>query len=177
MHTCGRLTYVDEIAPKLTVRTGTEPLDSAGALEAVMGGVNLWRVTSLGGGRPHNLTSAPPAVLAALSGAEPPTVVAEHRCDAREAVSAPVSRPQGGSVGSQAVPGPQGPSAGRTGTPSPERQTAHDPAQPAHQPATPSDKAPTCENCQAAISPDQPHAAIQVGELYVWAVHTLECQG
>lgn len=176
MHTCGRLVYVDEIAPGLTVRTDTEPLDSSRALEALMGGVNLWRATSLSAGRLHHLTGATPAALGALRGAEPPTVVAEHRCDAREAVQAGLWRPQGASPVPQGAEGPRRPSAGRTGTPSPERQTAHNPAQAARQTDTPSDSAPTCENCRTAIRPDQPHAAIQVGDLYVWAAHTLDCQ-
>lgn len=172
---CGRLTYTEDLGG-VRVKTDTEPLDGAGALTALLGGTGLYRITYLGG-RPAHHRSASPAVLEALRTAEPaerPMVVREHHC--RNA-SVAVSRPSTPTPGPSVQPTPPGPPVGRTAPFSgPQAGPSSVPAaeQPRSEPPAPAPDGPRCSACSQPCS-DGTYAAIEVGELTVWAMHVGRC--
>ena len=163
---CGRLLYEYKIA-NLDVRVETVPLDAGQAVDALVGGTPLWRVTFLGK-RPGNLGSASPAVLAALRNAEPaerPVVVREHRCTAADALSRPPVAP----TVQQAPPEPP---AGQQ-TPFSGPQAAPSSASSADRPRSDTD-GPRCGRCKVNMQQGE-YAAIEIGEILVWAEHLTGC--
>lgn len=163
---CGRILYEYKIA-NLDVRTETVPLDAGQAVEALVGGTPLWRVTLIGK-RPGNLGSASPAALAALRNAEPgerPLVVREHRCAAAGALSRPPVAPT-------VQPAPPEPPAGQQ-TPSSGPQAAPSSASSAGTPVS-DVQGPRCGRCKVNMQQGE-YAAISVGEILVWAEHLTGC--
>lgn len=164
VHPCGRITYVDNLGG-VKIRTDTEPLEAEPAVQALLGGTTLYRVTFLGG-RPANYSSATPAVMGALR-TEPgsrPVVVREHRCTAAEATNTPPRV-------SQATATPPRPSAGRTETRSGERQTASSSAPTAETLAS----SPTCDDCGLPVGEPGTYWGIQIGDLWLYAQHVTNC--
>lgn len=177
VHSCGRLTYVDEFTG-LTIRTDTEPLEADGATKALLGGAELYRVYFLGG-RPSRYGGATPDVLAKLrtEPGERPLVVRAHRCTEHSTLQrgcTAVSRPNTPSPVPSAQPVPPSPSAGRTETPSPGPQTEPFSVPGARPTATRSDGRPTCSACGRPCA-DGTYASIALGELTVWAQHVEQC--
>lgn len=167
VHPCGRLTYVDDLGGT-AIRTDTEPLEADEAVQALLGGADLYRVFFLGG-RPNRYGSTTPEVLAKLrtEPSERPLVVRAHRCTA-------VSRPNTPSPVPSGQPVPPSPSAGHTETPSPGPQTEPSPAPGARPTGTRSDRRPTCSGCGRPCA-DGTYASIALGELVVWAQHVDTC--
>lgn len=173
---CGRLLYEYKIA-NLDVRVETVPLDAGQAVDALVGGTPLWRVTFLGK-RPGNLGSASPAVLAALRNAEPaerPVVVREHRCRADEALQRgctaadALSRPP---VAPTVQPAPPEPPAGQQ-TPFSGPSAAPSSASSAVTPVS-DVRGPRCGRCKVNMQQGE-YAAIEIGEILVWAEHLTGC--
>ncbi len=161
---CGRLLYSASLGG-LTYRAETDPLDAQQALAAVVGGTELYRVTST------SVTSVTPAVLEALrlrGTVEGPTVVRRHVCTVK--ASEAVSRPRTPSPGPSPQPTPQRPPAGRTtrfSGPSAAPSSVRT-AEPRHS------DGPRCDDC-GLIMKEGEYVSAQLGEIYVWAVHLADC--
>lgn len=158
-------------------------VDAQQAASAAATGRRLYRITYTGG-RPTAARPADPRTLTALVTAPPaerPAVVPAHGCKAatlspsqaaaRNGVTRPLaaSQPTGG-------PGvrtdPPVPSAGHQ-TPSSGPQTEHSGARTAVKPR--SDRpGPRCNRCSRPMA-DGTYAAIEVGDLLVWAEHLTDC--
>lgn len=155
---CGRLIFIHPIA-NLTVRLDSAPLEPDRAVQALMGGIPLWRVTAA------SVTGARPAELAALrerGSTEGPRIHQEHRCAA-------VSGPRTPSAVSTPPKGSQRPPADRSAL----RGSGPRPA-PSSAPSA--DRPPTdCQRCGLPVGQGD-HVAIQLGELYLWAAHINDCE-
>ncbi|QMP84447.1 hypothetical protein HUN42_00070 [Streptomyces phage Dagobah] len=140
-------------------------LDGPGATAAVLGGRKLYRITAVGPVR--NIRPAYTKELAALGGAEPPTIVGGHPCTA---LTRPLAAPQqsGGATPPGKAPGP---AAGRTApSPVPSSRTSRT-ARTADRRRTD----PVCDQCGQPCA-DGTYASIALGDLVVWAQHvTGEC--
>lgn len=139
-------------------------VDAQQATTAALAGRKLYRITMVGPTR--NIRPAYTDELAALTGAEPPTIVGGHPCKAETRPLA-ASQPAGG-PGAQ--PDPPEPSAGRR-TPFSGPQTEFSGARTAE--TRVSD--PTCDTCGLVIPDGAELVGIQIGELYVWARHAAGC--
>lgn len=163
---CGRPTYTMAVS-NLKVRCDVEGLDAQEAVAALLAAHQLWRVTYVGSA-PHRLSPAQPAVLAALSSAEPPLVVTEHRCPGGwKAPGASVTASQGVvGPGGQVVP-PKA-SAGHPGGFSAPVSTAPT-----------AGRRRTDAVCGACTPPaaDGVHATIDLADLTAHARHADTCQG
>lgn len=143
-------------------------VDAQQAASAAATGRRLYRI-SYTGGRPTAARPADPHTLTALVTAPPaerPAVVPAHGC---KAVTRPLAASQP-SPGPGVRTDPPAPSAGRQ-TPSSGPQTEHSGARTAVKPR--SETAPRCNRCSRPCA-DGTYAAIQVGDLYVWAEHVQE---
>jgi len=141
-------------------------LDAQQAVAAHLGGRRLYRLT-LAGGRSH-IRPAWNTELTALSGAEPPTILGGHPC---KAITRPLTAPQPTS-GTGAPGKAPSPPAGRTaassapsGGPSGVRAAAS--------PRSDARQGPRCNRCQQPCA-DGTYAAIEIGDLVVWAQHVQE---
>lgn len=172
---CGRILYEYKIA-NLDVRVETIPLDAGQAVDALVGGTPLWRVTFLGK-RPGNLGSASPAVLTALRNAEPaerPVVVREHRCTAADALSRPPVAPTVQQTPPEPPAGQQTPFSGPQAAPS-SASSAVTPVSDVRRIPNGSDTdGPRCGRCKVNMQQGE-YAAISVGEILVWAEHLTGC--
>lgn len=142
-------------------------LDGPGATAAVLGGRKLYRITLVGGTR--NIRPAYTTELAALSGAEPPTIVGGHPC---KALTRPLTAPQqsGGATPRGKAPGP---AAGRT-APSPDRSRRGSGVPTADRSRSEARTGPRCNRCSRPMA-DGTYAAIELGDLLVWAEHLTDC--
>lgn len=151
------------------------PLDAQKAVGEVLAGRRLYRITFVGG-KPSGMRPADNRHLAALSSAEPPLVVSEHPCAA-------VSRPLTPTPGPSVQEDPPEPSAGRTAPFSGPQ--AGPSSVPSAEPRR-SDgilRAPSgssggiqCSGCGQPCA-DGTYAAIELGELVLWAWHVDSCPG
>lgn len=168
---CGRIIFRVDVA-NLVLKVDPEALDGPGAVTALVDGRALYRVAYLGG-KPYRLAGAPPAVLGELNrpADDRPMVVREHRCPAGTTQAA-LSRPQ-------SVPGvaghpkaPQSPPAGRTAPfsgPSRAPSGVRVAESPRSEPS-----GPRCDEC-GLIMQDGEYVAVQLGEIYAWAIHLANC--
>lgn len=158
---CGRLLLVHPIA-NLAVRLDSVPLEPDGAVQALMGGIPLWRVTgtSVSGARPAELTA-----LRERGSTEGPRIHQEHRCTAAGRPGTPpaVSTPP---KGSQRPPADR--SALRGSAPRPAPSSAPSADRPR------SDGGPRCDDC-GLIMGEGEYVAVQLGEIYIWAQHLTNC--
>ena len=165
---CGRSLFIHPIA-NLVVRLEMEPLDAAQATQALLGGRNLWRVTatSVTGVRPAELTA-----LAQRGVTEGPHVCQEHRCrsDARQSGCTAVSRPNPTPAVPAPQPTPHRPPAGRA-----TRSSGPSAAPSSARAAGPRRSDPVCDGCGKPCA-DGTYAAIELGELTIWAQHILQCE-
>lgn len=156
---CGRLLLVHPIA-NLTVRLDSVPLEPDGAVQALMGGIPLWRVTStsVSGARPAELTA-----LRERGSTEGPRIHQEHRCTA-------VSGPNTPKAVSASPKGSQRPPADRSALQGsvrrPERSSAPSAATPVSE--------PRCDGCGEPCS-DGTYASVAIGDIIVWAAHVENC--
>ena len=142
-------------------------LTAAGAIGVKIAGRRLYRITLVGPTR--NIRPAYTTELAALSSAEPPTIVGGHPCNA---VTRPLGTPQ--PAGGPGAPGKApSPSAGRqTPFSGPSTEPSGVPAAATRSTDRPN---PRCDACGKPCG-DGTYAAIEVGDLVVWAQHvTGEC--
>ncbi len=167
---CGQILMLDEIAPGLTVRVDTEPLDAQTAVQALVDGRELWtrkidRTNTVVG-----LRGATPGHLSALHAEVRPTVYRQHRCtvSAQEALS----RPRTPSLRSSVQPPSPEPSVGRT-APSSGPQTGSSSVRSAVKPRS---EGPRCDACGEPMA-DGTYASIELGELMIWAQHIDTCGG
>lgn len=144
-------------------------VDAQQAASAASAGRRLYRIAYTGG-RPTAARPADPRTLTALVTAPPaerPAVVPAHGCRAvTKPLSASLPAPQP-APGPGVRTDPPGPSAGHQ-TPFSGPQTEHSGARTAA--SRRSEPAPRCNRCARPCS-DGTYAAIQVGDLYVWAEH------
>lgn len=166
---CGRVIYLaEEVGVRWTA--DLEPLDAQEAIQALVAGRQVYRVTQPG----PNLSTARPAVLKALREApvgERPLVVASHGCPTGTAKALHAVLPAPEEVGGPGAPkAPAGPSGARTARTS-GRATGSSGAPNAEN--RPSD--PTCEACGVKIADGEQMVGIQLGELYVYAAHADRC--
>jgi hypothetical protein len=171
---CGRITFQVPVA-NLRIKTDVEALEASGAVTALVDGRALYRVTYLGG-KPYGLQGANQAVLGALH-AEPgerPMVVQEHRCDP-EAVRARLSAVQQPAGPGARTPAPKAPVAPSRPFSGPSTAPSGVPA--AAPPRSDASRgAPRCDDC-GLIMGDGEYVSIQIGEIYVWATHLMNCGG
>lgn len=170
---CGAQLMVDRFMG-VTVRCDPTPLDAQTAIQAVLASQTLYRVHALGG-RPSSFGSASHDVLRALK-TEPssrPVVVPEHRCTPN-GYKAPQTPSQAvGGTGAPVNPpkapvGPSAPSSGSSRPTSSALETAHTAATPDSRPQ------PRCYTCGEPCE-DGTFAAIELGDILVWATHVEEC--
>lgn len=162
---CGRLLYQVSLGG-LNYRAETEPLNAHEATGHLLGGGELYRVTQT------SVSSATPAVLTALrqrGTVEGPTVVRRHVCPAKaqEAVSALNPAP----VTQSPQPTPQRPPAGRT-APSSGPSAAPSSVRSAEHP--PFEDGPRCDDC-GLIMEEGEYVSAQLGSIYIWATHLVNC--
>jgi hypothetical protein len=168
---CGRIIYVHPVA-NLSVRLDTEPLTADEAVQVLIAGRNLWRVTST------SVSPVRPAELSALrkrGTTEGPSIVREHTCTAAGAPNAPspvpgaASAPKGPEAGTQRLPADR--STRPASNPPTERSSA-----PAAAPRT-SDRYHPCDGCSRPVTLDGPelYLAMELGAHVVWAMHA-DCQ-
>lgn len=156
---CGRSLLIHPVA-NLVVRLEIEPLTADEAMQALLGGKNLWRVTQT------SVSGVRPAELTALRTAEPgerPHVCQEHRCAA-------VSRPNPPSRVPSGQRTPHRPPAGRatrSSGPSAAPSSARSAGRPRSEP---------CDVCRKPVILDGPelYIAVELGATVMWAIHD-EC--
>lgn len=153
----------------VTIKADPTPLDAQTAVQALVGGLKLWAARPDASGRPASLMAPTNEMLAALNTPSRPNIVAQHRCAATggpnatpvavEPTPAPKGRPAATETASWGHPAPdRAPSAGR-------RRTRNASGRPE----------PRCSNCSKPMA-DGTYAAIEVGELLVWAAHVDACE-
>lgn len=171
---CGRILLIHPVA-NLKVRLDSFPLEPDGAVQALMSGRNLWRVTetSVRGARPAEL-----AALRERGSMEGPRIHQEHRCTAVSRPNSPspvpeAKRPPKGSqrppVDRSVLPGSD-PRPARSSAPSADRPRSDGPRR--EDPSLHS--GPRCDDCGLIMKPGD-YAAIQIGEIYAWAQHLTNC--
>lgn len=165
---CGRILFTEKVAG-LTTRCETVPLEADGAVQALVGGKTLHRVTFLGG-RPSVFSSASPAVLGKLRNepVERPYVVEEHRCTVEAARTRLAAEQGAGGPGAAVVPpkapvAPSRPSSGPSGPDLVESAGSQG-----------SDDGPRCDECGLIMGAGD-YVSVQIGEVYVWASHIANC--
>lgn len=168
---CGQPTYTMDVT-NLTVRCETAAVDAQEAVRATLAGQQLWAVHDRG--LPHaRLSPARTEVLKLLSGPTPPTVVREHECPRSVKGSWSASQPAVGTGGSTTYPkarvAPLTASSGPTSSSSTPGS-----AQSAAIQASERLDGPTCDGCSKPMA-DGTYAAIELGELLVWAHHVDTC--
>lgn len=160
---CMEIIYLVEEAG-LVWTADMKPLDAGEAVDALLGGRELYRVTGATEGT-RRLSTAKPAVLAALRGepGERPVVVRSHGCPPRaaRALSSMAVVPGG----PKALPGPPvAPQTPSWGQPAPDR--APDAAQ--HR------SEPVCDDCGRVCDAPGTFWGYQRGETWMYAQH-VEC--
>lgn len=169
----GMIYLAEEVGLRWTA--DLEPLDAQKAVQALMVGREVYRVTQPG----PRLQTAKPDVLRALREAEPgerPVVVASHPCPTGAAKAfkpvLPASQEpgQGNPQGAhpKASVAPSRPSSGPSTTSS-TRPTARDAARQASD-------GPRCDGCGQPCA-DGTYASIALGDLVQWAHHVTTCGG
>lgn len=162
----------------ISIKADPSPLDAQEAVDALLGGRELYRLTTLGG-NPYSLKGVGHPVLAALN-AEPgerPHVVREHRCPPGAAVAPPKTV-----VALEVQPctrGAQNPAGGPSRTPfgldAPDGR-----AQDAIQPPSEGVQTPVCgppgepvdcHRCRRLQDAPEGILTIRLDELEVWADH------
>ena len=168
---CGGVLLVDDFMG-VRLRCEVTPLDAQTAGAALLAEQGLHRVTYLGG-RPSSFGAATPAVLGALrlDPGERPVVVVTHRC-ATEAVQAHqrASRSRGEGRTPKAPLRPSGTPSVAVVTPSSVPSTTPSGARTAEN--RPSE--PRCSGCGEPCK-DGTYAAIELGDILVWAAHVDSC--
>lgn len=156
---CMEIIYLVEEAG-LVWTADMKPLDAGEAVDALLGGRELYRVTGATEGT-RRLSTAKPAVLAALRGepGERPVVVRSHGCPPRAARALIAPLP-----GKEPDPCPKGRENGAQG---PAR------AVPA-EPVTSRRSRTVCDACSKPCA-DGTYASIELGDLLVWAQHVERC--
>lgn len=158
---CGRLLIVHPVA-NLKVRLDSVPLEPDGAVQALIAGRALWRVTqtSVTGARPEEL-----AALRERGSLEGPRIHQEHRCTAAQRTNAP-------SAVSADPKGSPRPPAGRSALPGSDRRTERSGAPSA---GSPRSDGPRCDDCGLPLGEPGTYWGIQLGELWVYAQHVERC--
>ena len=153
----------------LDVRLETEPLDAQTAVQALVAGRNLWRITasSASGARPAEL-----AALAQRGTTEGPYIVTEHVCPTKGQEA--LSRRRSPSVSPSPQPTPQSPPADRTAP------FSGPSAGPSSVPAADrlrSDTQVACSLCGNLIRLDDAsaYALIELGSTLIDAFHAGDC--
>jgi hypothetical protein len=170
---CGRMIYLaEEVGLRWTA--DMEPLDAQTAVQALVGGREVYRVTQPG----PSLQTAKPDVLKALREApvgDRPTVVGSHPCPAGAAKAlTPVLPASEGEGGTGAPKGPAGPSEPRT-APSSGPATERSGAPNAETRRSDTLRgAPKCDGCGQPCA-DGTYASIALGDLIQWAHHVTAC--
>lgn len=167
---CGKWIFKVDLMG-VTIKAEPTPLDAQAAVAALSARLELWAVRHDSTGRPLSLMKPTPGHLAALNAPTRPVVVAQHRCPNP---SAPARGPEKAAKGSEVAEAPKGrPAAtetaswGRSGpgrAPSAGRRRTEDPLR----------EAPKCSNCAHPMA-DGTYAAIEVGDLVMWAAHVDAC--
>ena len=177
---CGRTLLVHPVA-NLSVRLDSEPLDAQTAVQALLDGRNLWRVTQT------SVKGARPAELSALRTAEPgerPFIAAEHRCPqgapSRLRSTPEVSEYPKGPPSPPAAP--SRPSSGPTtdsSTPGSVLAAGTQGGEPFQIDWSKVGETVVCSVCSRAIDVDatDSYAMIELGAALVDAFHTGECPG
>lgn len=170
---CGRNLFTASVA-NLDVRVETDPLDGDQAVQALIAGRGLWRVTYPGGLSPANA-----ATLAALrtEPGERPYVVQEHVCTP---VSWPYSPPPVPEA-NQAPKGRQRPLVAvstLSSVPRAERSSANGAANPVSDGRTGPSRhsGPRCSGCGNPCA-DGTYASVALGDIVLWAQHVTDCPG
>lgn len=163
---CGRITYTDNVGGPV-IKTDTEPLEAEPAVQALVAGRTLYRITRIGK-RPANFGTATAAVLGKLrtEPGERPIVVQEHRC-------APAGRPRTPSPVDAETGIPERPAEGRT-RPFARALPASPTREAAPRAETPDSEGPRCEDC-GQIMADGTYASVQLGDACMWAAHLTDC--
>lgn len=171
---CGRLLYSASLGG-LTYRAETDPLDAQQALAAVVGGTELYRVTST------SVSSVTPAVLEALrlrGTIEGPTVVRKHVCTNRgteNLPTAPQTPSQDGGREKVRTPAPKAPAAPSRRSSGPRSSSSTpDSAKSAE---TPGGDRADCSTCGRPIdlADTGTYALIELGVILIDAFHTKGC--
>ena len=171
---CGRIIYLaEEVGLRWTADLG--PLDAQTAVQAPVGGQELYRVTQPG----NRLSHAKPDVLALLRTADArPIVVASHPCPAGAAKALkpvlPASQEEGGPGAPKVSAGPSagrtarfsGPSTGLSGVQGAESHRFR-------VEGLTRDNL-VCDGCGQPCA-DGTYASIALGDIIQWAHHVEEC--
>lgn len=164
---CGRCSKIIHLVEDAGIRwtLNPEPLDAHQATQTLLSGQELYALRRTREGRPYGLLVPTPDLLGGLHDPSPasrPEILGTHPCPTGAAHALlPASQPASEEKGVVCPKGRQ--------SPAPEAARAI-PAEP----ATPSrSDAPVCDNCSQPCE-DGTYASVRLGELTVWAIHTLE---
>ena len=164
---CMEIIYLVEEAGLVWTADMT-PLDAVDAVDALLGGRELYQVTG-GSGGTLRLSTARPDVLRALRSGlgDPPVVVRSHGCPPRAARALAAPLP-----GKEPDPCPKGRENGVQGA------ARAVPAEPVtsrrSRTAVQRSSEPLCDGCSQPCA-DGTYASIELGDLLVWAQHVERC--